>query len=160
MTYYAAAGKENTDETLKLVKRTAEELGIENIVLASTTGFTAQKAFDVLKDMDMNLTVVGTERSRFSSDLNKRLKENGCNICFSREVSYDYPDSVKIAYRRFSQGVKVAVEIAMIAAQEGFVSTEEDVISIGKWDTALIVRPATSDNFSELKVRELICMPR
>jgi hypothetical protein len=74
--------------------------------------------------------------------------------------TYDYPDLVKIAFRRFSEGVKVAVEVVMIAAKKGFVSTEEDVISVGKWDTALIIRPATSDNFSELKVRELICMPR
>jgi hypothetical protein len=29
--------------------------------------------------------------------------------------TYDYPDLVKLAFRRFSRGVKVAVEIAMIA---------------------------------------------
>jgi hypothetical protein len=48
----------------------------------------------------------------------------------------------------------------MIAAEKGFVSAEEDVICMGKWDTALIIKPAKSDNFSELKVRAIICMPR
>ena len=160
MTYFESAGKINLDKTLELVKRMSEELGIEDIVVASITGFTAEKAYEVLKDMDVTLTIVGTERNRFSSDVQQKLEEKGCNVCFSREISYDYPDLVKLAFRRFSQGVKVAVEIAMIAAQKDFVSTDEDVISVGKWDTALIIKPATSDNFSNLKVRELICMPR
>ena len=160
MTYFETAGKENIDKTLELVKRLVEELGIKHVIVASITGFTAEKVFEIFKDMDVTLTVVGTERSRFSSDLQRKLGDKGINVCFSREVSYDYPDLVKLAFRRFSQGVKVAVEVAMIAAQKGFVSTEEDVICVGKWDTALIIKPAASDNFSELKVRELICMPR
>lgn len=160
LTYFETAGKENIDKTLELVKKIAEEHGIKNVIVASITGFTAEKAFEAFKDMDVTLTVVGTERNRFSSDLQKKLEKKRNNVCFSREVSYDYPDLVKIAFRRFSEGVKVAVEVAMIAAKKGFVSTEEDVISVGKWDTALIIRPATSDNFSDLKVRELICMPR
>ena len=160
MTYFETAGKENMDKTLELVKRIAEELGVKEVIVASTTGFTAKKAFEIFKNLSVTLTVVGTERSRFSSDLQRKLEEKGHNVCFSREVSYDYPDLVKLAFRRFSRGVKVAVEVAMIAAQKDFVTTEEDVISVGKWDTALIIKPATSDNFSELKVRELICMPR
>jgi len=160
MTYFETLGKENIDKTLELVRRMAEELGIKHVIVASITGFTAEKAFEMLKDMGVTLTVVGTERSRFASDLQDKLEDKECNVCFSREISYDYPDLVKLAFRRFSPGVKVAVEVAMIAAQGGFVSTEEDVICVGKWDTALIIKPATSDNFSELKVRELICMPR
>jgi len=160
MTYFEVAGKENVGKTLELVKRMAEEHGIRNIIVASITGFTAEKAFEVLKDMNVTLTFVGTERNRFSNDLQKRLEKKGHHVCFSREVSYDYPDLVKNAFRRFSEEVKVAIEIAMIAVQKGFLTTEEDVICMGKWDTALIIKPAKSDNFSELKVRELICMPR
>ncbi len=160
MTYFKIAGKENVDKTLGLVKRMAEELGMQNVIVASTTGFTAEKAYDVFKNMDVTLTIVGTERNRFSRDLQRMLEEKGHHVRFSREVSYEYPELVKLAFRRFSQGVKVAVEIAMIAAQEGFASTGEDIICVGKWDTALIIKPAKSDNFSELKVREIICMPR
>jgi hypothetical protein len=160
MTYFEVAGKENVDRTLDLVKRMAEELGMKKVIVASTTGFTAEKAYDVFKDMGVTLTIVGTERNRFSSDLEKMLEEKGHHVRFSREVPYDYPELVKLAFRRFSQGVKVAVEIAMIAAQEGFASTEEDIICMGKWDTALIIKPAKSDCFSDLKVREIICMPR
>ena len=158
MTYFESEGKENIDKTLELVRRFAEELGILKIVVASTSGFTAEKAVETLKDLGVILTIVGTERSRFSSDIQQELEKNGHNVCFSREVPSDYPDAASLAFRRFSQGVKVAVQIAVIAAEKKFVSDEEDVISIGKWDTALIVKP--SDKFAELKVRELICMPR
>jgi len=160
ITYFEVSGKENVDRTLELVKRLAEEHGFKNVIIASTTGFTAEKAYDVFRNMDVTLTFVGTERNRFPIDLLKKLEEKRHHVCFSREISYDYPELAKLAYRRFSQGVKVAVELAMIAAEKGFVSTEEDVICVGKWDTALIIKPSKSDNFSELKVRELICMPR
>ena len=158
MTYFETEGRGNIEKTLELVKRTAEELGIKNIVIASTSGFTAEKALETLHELGVSLSVVGTERSRFASDVLKTLEDNGHAVCFSREVPSDYPDVASLAFRRFSQGVKVAVQIAIIAAEKKLVSAEEDVVSIGKWDTALIVKP--SDKFAELKVRELICMPR
>ena len=36
--YFEKPGKENTGETLRLAKRRADELGIRNIVIASSTG--------------------------------------------------------------------------------------------------------------------------
>ena len=142
------------------MKKKAEKQGINDVVIASTTGFTAKKAVDVFKGMGVKLTFVGTSKNRFPGDLTEELKEKGYNVCFSHEVSYDYPHLIQTAYRRLSEGVKVAVEIAMIAAQEGYVSTDKEVVSMGKWDTALIIKPSTSDRFSELKVVELICKPR
>ena len=160
MTYFSAPGRENLDKTLALAKKTAEELGIDSVVVASTTGFTAKKAVEAFSGTGVKLTFVGTARERFPSALIAELKEKGCNVCFSNEVKYDYPDPVKTAYRRFCQGVKVAVEIAMIAAQEGYVTTDKDIISAGKWDTALIIKPAISTRFEDLLIRELICKPR
>jgi len=160
MTYYSSPGRENADRTLVLVKKTAEELGIDSVVIASTTGFTAKKAMETFSGTGAKLTFVGTARERFPSDLIEELKKKGCNVCFSRELSYDYPDVMKMAYRRFCEGMKVAVEIAMIAAQQGYVSTDEEIVSMGKWDTAIVVKPSTSNRFEDLQIRELICKPR
>lgn len=143
-----------------MVKKTAEELGIEDVVIASTTGFTAKKAVETLGGTGAKLTFVGTARERFPTALIAELKKKGYNVCFSNEVKYDYPDPMKVAYRRFCEGMKVAVEIAMIAAQEGYVSTDKDIISMGKWDTAIVVKPSTSTRFADLTIRELICKPR
>jgi hypothetical protein len=38
--YFENPGPQNTEETLQLAKERAEELGIKNIVIASTTGGT------------------------------------------------------------------------------------------------------------------------
>lgn len=160
MTYYPTPGKDNLDATLALANKTAEELGIGDVVVASTTGFTAKKAVETFRGANVKLTFVGTGRERFPSTLIAELKEKGCNVCFSHEVTYDYPDLVKDAYRRLSEGVKVAVEIAMIAAQEGYVSTDKDIISVGKWDTALVIKPSVSTRFDDLVIRELLCKPR
>ena len=160
MTYFIAPGRENLDLTMALAKRTAEELGLEEVVVASTTGFTAKKAVEVFKDTGVKLTFVGTGRERFPTALVEELKGKSCNICFSHEVQYGYPDAMKAAYRRFCEGMKVAVEIAMIAAELGYVSTDKDIVSIGKWDTAIVVKPSTTSRFEELKIRELLCKPR
>jgi len=48
----------------------------------------------------------------------------------------------------------------MTAVEAGLISADEDVVSVGKWDTALVVKPARSATFSELRVKELICKPR
>jgi hypothetical protein len=65
--------------------------------------------------------------------------------------------------RTFGQGTKVAVEIALMAADAGLVRTDEEIISMGGTakgvDTALVVRPANSYHFFDLKVREVICKP-
>ena len=160
MTYYSVPGREHVDVTLALVKEKAEAQGITDVVIASTRGFTAEKALDIFKDTGVKLTFVGTARERFPSSFIKKAEEAGHKVCFSHEVSYDYPPLVQTAYRRFSEGVKVAVEIAIIAAEEGCVPTDKDIVAMGKWDTALIITPSTSDSFSELRVRELICKPR
>lgn len=159
MKYFETPGRENVDKTLDLAGERASKLEIENIVVASTRGFTAEKAFEAFGN-DFILTIVGIGSRRFDRHLRGRLEERGHNVCFSEEVAYDYPDPVVSAYRRFCEGVKVAVEIAIIAAEEGFVSSDEEVVSIGKWDTAMIIKPAKSDNFSGLRVKELVCKPR
>jgi hypothetical protein len=58
----------------------------------------------------------------------------------------------------------VAIELALMAADAGLVRTDEDVISIGGTgrgaDSALLIQPANSFNFFDLKVKEIICKPR
>ena len=65
--------------------------------------------------------------------------------------------------RLFGQGTKVAVEIAVMAADAGALSGE-DIISIGGTgrgaDTALVLKPAHQNNFFDLRIREIICKPR
>ena len=60
--------------------------------------------------------------------------------------------------------MKVACEITLMAADAGLVRTDEDAIAMagtGKGlDTALVLRPVNSQDFFNLKVREILCKPR
>jgi len=66
--------------------------------------------------------------------------------------------------RIFGQGMKVACEIALMAADAGLVRTDEYVISIGGTsrgsDTALVLTPVNTHRFFDLKVKEILCKPR
>ena len=51
--YFEKSVTTNTEETLKLEKERAGELGIKNIVVASTTGETVLKASEVFKGYNL-----------------------------------------------------------------------------------------------------------
>jgi hypothetical protein len=67
-------------------------------------------------------------------------------------------------YYTFSQGMKVAVEVALMAADAGLVEEGEEIIAVGGTDvgadTAVVIKAAFTTNFFDLKVREVIAMPR
>jgi len=158
--YFDAPGSENTCKVLELVKKRAGETGIETVVLASTRGDTAKKAMDVLNGN--KLIIVGIGRERFSVDAMKTAREKGIPVIFSKETDYHYPEEMKIAFRRFGQGMKVSVEDVVIACRRGVLKEGIDVISLAGSsrgaDTAIVIR--SSKDFSAVKIREVICMPR
>jgi len=49
ITYFDKIGRENTEATLAIAKKRADELGIKTILVASTIGDTAARAVDVFK---------------------------------------------------------------------------------------------------------------
>jgi hypothetical protein len=65
--------------------------------------------------------------------------------------------------RLFGQGMKVVCEITLMATDAGLVRTDEDIIVIGGTsrgaDTAVVLRPVNSEDFFDLKVREILCKP-
>ena len=68
------------------------------------------------------------------------------------------------ALRILGQGMKVCVEISMMAADAGLVELHEPIVAIGGTgyglDTAVVIRPAPSAEFLDSKVDRIICMPR
>ena len=106
-----------------------------------------------------------------------RLTEAGCTVVTATHAlssisrSYrtkfggiDLLEIVAEAFRRFSQGVKAAIECAIMAADAGVVPVDKDIISIagtGKGaDSAIVVQAASQNRFFDMKVREVIAMPR
>jgi len=181
--YFDRTGPENTDLTLQASRKRALDLGISNLIVASTHGDTGLKALEIFKNTKIQIIVVGisfsykSEGWDMSSSVRKELEDQGAKIVISHHVLSDdiiggvseqgIPHQHKIiaeTFRRFSQGVKVAVEITIMAAEAGVIDTDHEVISIGGThqgaDTALVVKPSYARNFYDFEIREIIAKPR
>jgi hypothetical protein len=156
--YFSERGPANTERVLKLACQRAQELGIRSIVFASTRGYTAAKAVELCPGME--LIAVGIERDRFPAEEAERFQETG-KLIFSREIEHDYPPDMQLAFRRFGQGTKVAVQVVVCATQAGLIKEGETVIGIGGSgqgaDTALVIK--ASWGFSDIQISEIICKP-
>jgi len=73
-------------------------------------------------------------------------------------------DVVADTLRLFSQGMKVCVEIVIMAADMGLIPVDGEVISIAGTgrgaDTAVVIKPAHLPTLLELRIREVLAMPR
>jgi len=180
--YFPEPGSENTEKTFEVAKRRAEELGIKTIVVASTSGETGLKA---VKAFASYKVVVVTHTTGLQvSDVQELTPQNRAKILEKGGViltathafggvgravrrrfnTYQVDEIIAQTLRVFGQGTKVACEIALMAADAGLIRTDEEVISIGGTargaDTALVVKPAHTHDFFELRVKEVLCKPR
>jgi hypothetical protein len=179
--YFDKPGKDNTDQTIIAAAERGKELGLKEVIVASSTGQTAYRAMEVLEGF--RLTVVTYHcgfkepfKNRMDADVRKEIEGKGIQVVASihalsgveRSVAQKhsgiYP-ALLIAdtLRLFGQGTKVAVEVAIMAADAGTLSGQ-DVISIGGSgsgaDTALVLKPAHQNSFFDMRIREIICKPR
>jgi hypothetical protein len=181
-------GEENTAQTLALALKRAEALGIKTFVVASTTGATAVKAVDAFKGCKV-IIVTHTAGFRepntqeFTGENRKIVEGKGGIIVTAAHAlggipraltsavdgkppapSHAIGDVAAMTLRMFSQGMKVACEIAAMSADAGRVRSDEEIISIGGTgrgaDTALVVKPDYTHRFFGLRVKEIICKPR
>ena len=179
--YFEKPGSENTEEVLGIARQRAEKLGIKTIVMASTSGNTAVRAMDVLQGLRVIIVthVAGMREpdSQEFTEENRQIVESkgGIILTTSHAFSglnramrnkYNAPalgDIIADTLRIFGKGLKVVCEITMMAADSGLVRTDEDVIAIGGTgngaDTAVVLRPANSHDFFDLKIKEILCKP-
>lgn len=185
--YFQKCGKANTEETIKASKRRAEELNIRNIVVATTRGTTALAASEIFNDPKYNIVAVtlsyGTGQAYgkgfyMTSEERKRLVERGVTVYTGlHALGHNVGSSFRKRYKgesvesvvqdtlyRFCVGMKVCVEVVLMAADAGLIPVNEEVIAIGGtgWgaDTSVVIRPACSEFFHDLEIREIVAKPR
>ena len=180
--YFKGKGKEFTEETLRLAKERADQLGIRDIIVASYTGYTALKALDYFQGY--NLVVVAgvfgfrePNQDRLPPEVKTEIEAGGGKIVqaahafgtIGRAVNRRFgviqiDEIVAHVLRLFSQGVKVGCECACMAVDAGLVSAGEEAISIGGTgkgaDTAIVLKPSNTHTFFDTRVLEIICKPR
>ena len=180
--YFPRHGPDNTDETLRIAKKRAEELGIRTIVLATTQGSTALKAVRFFQGYRV---VCVTHATGFKTaneqgvppEAQQAIREAGGLIHIGthsfagigRAVRRKFQtslteDIIASTLRVMGQGMKVVCEVAMMAADAGLVRTDEEVIAIagsGRGaDTAVVLQPVNTQDFFNLRVKEILCKPR
>lgn len=173
--YFEAGGKENTAETLGLVRDRAQARGIEKVVLASTSGNTARAALDTLTESGIQLVVVPwqfgfADENPFPADLVSEIEAKGHHVHFGTMLFHteDFygmkaPWPMATILRAFCQGIKVCVEITLMACNGGLVQPGERVIAVagtgGGADTAVVATAAPSTKVATLRVHEIVCKP-
>ena len=184
--YFDNSGPENTEVALRAALKRAGELGIDHIVVASGKGGTALKLISLAKEDGYRggVVVISSHAGFFkpgqielSPEVRTQLEKEGASVFMGTHAlssvsrsfrvqwrGIDMLETIAETLRRFSQGVKTGIEISIMAADAGLIPVDRDVIAIaGKSsgaDSAIVLRPAHMNSFFDLKVREIIAMPR
>lgn len=180
--YFQDPGKENTQQTLEIASRRVTELDVPSVIVASTSGKTGSLATQFFPGR--NLVIVSHSAGFLKPDFQQlipeerhRIEDAGAKVLTCQHAlggvgravrkklgTYELEEIMAFTLRVFGQGTKVAIEIALMAADAGLISTQESCMSIGGSeqgaDTAILLIPAHAQNFFDLRVLEILAKPR
>jgi len=181
--YFRKKGPGNTAKTLEIALDFCRSQGIGRIVVASSSGETALNLSKKAGDAIEIIAVTYGAGSRYREEVEQfnrnrtSLIRSGVKIVrglhalsgVERSLEGKYQSGllplniVSDTLRLFSQGVKVCVEISVMAAEHGLVRPDEEIVAIGGSgegaDTALLIKPAYAARFFETKIKAILCMP-
>lgn len=176
------AGKEHTTKTLKAAFDFAQKLGGAHVVVATTFGDTGAEAATMGKDRGIRVTAV-THNAGFKEPgktellpehrtymekagakiLTGTMVFRGLGSAFRKKFGGSDEEITACVLRLFGQGMKVCVEIAAMVSDAGLVSPGEDIVCVAGTgrgaDTAVWIRPASSNSFFDIKIRRVIAKP-
>lgn len=181
---FETPGEGNTDATITIATERAQVLGIKQVVVASSHGFTARKAQAAMAPLGIKIIAVSishswesvgwamtpaerAEMSRLGVTVFTGTHALGDDVgsSFTEKHGGRTPEEiVRETLYCFCQGMKVAVECLLMAADAGLLDMRSEVISIAGTDhgadTAIVCKPAYPRTFRELEIREILCKPR
>ena len=181
--YFDNKGPINTDKTLDIALDCCRARKIQQIVVASSTGETALKLHEKAPDEIDIIAVTYSAGSRFPEEVAAFLENRdeiaakgiavvrGMHALSATEKAFQNKyktgmmplNIVADSLRMFCHGVKVCVEIAIMAAEAGQITPEREVVAIAGShrgaDTAVVLKPAYAANMFATKIRALLCMP-
>ncbi len=181
---FEKAGEHNTDDVLKLAADRAWTLGIRQAVVASSYGATARRAHAVFSPLGIKVIAVsichGWEDKGWTMDAQTKAEltqmgvivhtgihalGDGVGSAFTEKYGgRSTEEIVRDTFYCFCQGMKVAVECLLMAADAGLLDMSQEVVAIAGTgsgaDTAIVCKPAYPRTFSQLEIREVLAKPR
>lgn len=185
LTLFENKEADNTLACFESVADRVKELGLEHVVVASTSGETGAKAVEYFEDYGVELVVI-THQYGFKRDGKIELEDehrkvieeaNSANLIATPDVLTRVPKIVRGKYggasyldliadtlRIFSEGVKVCVECTVQAADSGNIPVGKEIAAIAGTghgaDTGVILVGQHSHKMLDIDIREIVCMPR
>lgn len=184
ITYFESRGSMSTAKVFELVAERAATLGITTVVVPSTGGTTGLRAVEAESFQGLNLVVV-THSTGFGSpgsqqmpaETKAQIEEAGAKVLTATHAfggvgrsvrkkfdTWQVEELIAQTLKRFGDGVKVAIEVSLMAADAGMIPAHEEIIACGGsgrgLDTALVLKPTHAQTFFDLEVLEIICKLR
>ena len=179
--YFPITGPDNTLEAMRLTRVRMDQLGISTVVVATTDGAAGVKAASQFTGLHLVCVshvqgFKGPGTQELTPENRATIEKAGIPIVTAAHAfgginrgirgkfaTYEPTEIMASTLRIFGEGMKVAVEIALMAADAGAIRVDAPIVSIAGTghgsDTAVILIPTYSHTFFELKVVEIICMP-
>jgi len=181
---FEEGGPQNTPATLQIAHERAVALGIKQLVVASSHGGTARQAHSLCAADGIRVIAVSISHGWESegwcmSDAERASLQDlgvavvtgihalgdGLGSAFSDKHGGRTPEEiVRDTLYRFCQGMKVAVECVLMAADAGLLNMDQEVVAVAGTsngaDTAIVCRPAYPRKFLDFEIREILAKPR
>jgi len=180
--YFTEAGPGNTEETLRLARIRVEQLGLRDIVVASSSGATGLKACERFAGYHL-VVVAGAvgypepNTVRMPPEDRAALEAQGATVLFAghafgmlgRAINRKFgaiqvDEVIAHTLRIVGVGVKVACEIVCMATDAGLIRAGAEVLAIAGTaqgaDTAALIKASNTHTFFDTRVREILCKPR
>jgi hypothetical protein len=183
--YFDRSGSGNTEGVIQAVQKGVKELGIGHVVIASDTGETTLKFWEALRGSGVKLISVcehagydGGDESSISEEARRNLESKGIKVLVCAHALSGVGRSITKKFGGISHveiiaytlglfgtdGIKVAVEVSVMAADAGLIPTDREIIAVGGSyggaDSAIVLKAAHMNNFFDLEIREILAKPR
>lgn len=180
-------GVENTPKVVELVADYVREHGIKHVVMASKTGYTIDMFLDYFEKEKIDVHFVsvthcygdlGPGQCEMTPEKRKELTDKGVTVITATHALSGAERGIVNRYgggwtpailmadtlKMLGQGMKVGVEISLMAMDNGAIPYGEEIVAVGGCshgaDYAISIIPGHSNNLFETKVIEIICKPR
>jgi hypothetical protein len=181
--WFDEAGAQWTDDVLAIVAERLRAGDISHVVVATTSGATGARFAEALRDSGVGVVCV-THHVGFKAGDEDQLEPghataireaggavlttshalSGVGRAISKTFGGTTPaELIAHTLRLFGQGMKVCVEIAVMAADAGLIPTDREVLCVSGTgrgaDTAVVLQPSHASRFFEMRIRETLCRP-
>jgi hypothetical protein len=181
MNGFEQPGPINTEQALTILLDGIKRYQVGQVVVASTHGSTGLAAARSLTDQEVNLVVV-THNVGFkepgglemTAETRAEIETLGARVhtgtmpfrnigtSIREKQGYSQQDLIANTLRLFGQGIKVCVEIVLMAADSGLISPDPVLAVAGTArgaDTVALIKPQSSNRFFDLQVLDILAKP-